>query len=181
MMASEEDNELVRATLAGDAKAFDELLGRHETRIYNVIMRITGNRDDARDATQSAFLKAYDNLGSFRPEHRFFSWVCRIGVNEALNQVKKDRRTGLLDFEPRAREADPEQRAAGTEIGERIQAALQCLAPDYRVVIVLRHFQGLSYQEIGEATAVPVKTVRSRLFTARQALRDILIQDGLLR
>jgi RNA polymerase sigma-70 factor (ECF subfamily) len=180
-MPSETDNTLVRASLEGDRDAFGELLNRHETRVYNVIMRVTGNREDARDATQSAFLKAYDNLNTFKPEHRFFSWVCRIGVNEALNRIKRDRRTAVLEFEPRAREANPEQKAAGREIGKTVQAALGGLSPEYRVVIVLRHFQGLTYRELAQVTGVPVKTVKSRLFTARQTLRELLIRDGLLR
>lgn len=180
-MVYERDRALVRATLAGDTAAFDELLDRHETRIYNVIMRITGNHEDAQDATQSAFLKAYDRLESFKPEHRFFSWVCRIGVNEALNAVKKNRRATVLTFEPSASEASPEQMASGRELGARIQQALGALSPEYRVIIVLRHFQGLTYREIAEVIDIPVKTVRSRLFTARTTLRELLLRDGLLQ
>lgn len=180
-MSSETDTALVQATLEGNPDAFGALLHRYETRIYNVIMRITGNREDARDATQSAFLKAYTHLHSFKQDRKFFSWICRIGVNEALNGIKKNQHTTLLEFEPRARAASPEQEVAGREVGERIQESLRGLAPDYRVVVVLRHFQGLSYQEMSDTIGVPVKTVRSRLFTARQALRELLIRDGLLR
>jgi RNA polymerase sigma-70 factor (ECF subfamily) len=180
-MANEEDSDLVKATLEGDPSAFDELLLRHQKRIYNVIMRIAGNREDAQDAVQTAFLKAYDNLGTFDPERRFFSWVCRIGVNEALNALKRRQRSVMLAFEPPTRQPDPEQRAACSEVGHKIQEALDTLTPDYRLVVVLRHFQGLSYQEIAEIAEIPVKTVKSRLFSARLCLRDLLLREGLLQ
>jgi len=180
-MSSEGDNALVQAARQGDQTAFEELLNRNETRVYNVIMRVTGNREDASDATQSAFFKAYRNLDSFKPEHRFFSWVCRIGVNEALNLMKRERRSTLLDFEPRSSHPGPEAVAAGRETGDQIQVALQELTPDYRVVVVLRHFQGFTYQEISDTLEIPLKTVKSRLFSARQALRELLVRDGLLK
>lgn len=179
-MSDEKDNALVEACLSGDRTAFDELLTRYETRIYNVIMRVSGNREDAMDATQSAFLKAYDHLPSFKPEHRFFSWICKIGVNEALNQLKKQQRTTALEFDTPATTASPEQEYSGRQMGGKIHQALQALNPDYRVVIVLRHFHDLSYQEMSEVLGVEIKTIKSRLFTARKTLRDLLIQDGLL-
>jgi len=122
-----------------------------------------------------------DVLGSFDPKQRFFSWVCRIGVNEALNLLKRRHRSVVLAFEPPTRRPDPEQRAAGAEVGLKIQEALDALTPDYRLVVVLRHFQGLSYQEIAEIAEVPVKTVKSRLFSARLCLRDLLLREGLLQ
>lgn len=180
-MSNEKDSVLVEACLSGDRAAFDELLTRYEAKIYNVIVRVTGNREDAMDATQAAFLKAYDNLASFKPEHRFFSWICRIGVNEALNNLKKERRMTPLEFEAVTTAANPEQQYSARQIGRRVHEALQNLNPDYRVVVILRHFHGLSYQEMSEVLGVATKTIKSRLFTARKTLRDLLVRDGLLR
>ncbi len=180
-MSNDQDNALVASCLAGDRAAFDELISRHEGRIYNVMLRVTGNREDAMDATQTAFLKAYDNLDSFKPEHRFFSWICRIGVNDALNKLKRERRMTPLEFDAPMTEANPEQEYSARETGRQVHQALQALSPDYRIVIILKHFQGLSYQEMSEVLGVETKTIKSRLFTARRTLRDLLLRDGLLR
>jgi RNA polymerase sigma-70 factor (ECF subfamily) len=177
-MSRQGDNELVQATLAGDGQAYEELVARYEAPVYNVALRITGNIEDAMDATQAAFLKAFDHLSAFDSKHRFFSWIYRIGLNEALSLVKVRRRFIDLDHEPPQREADPERRCRASEAGRGIEEALADLKPDYRAVIVLRHLQGLSYDEIAEVTGVPAKTVKSRLFTARRALRLELTRRG---
>jgi RNA polymerase sigma-70 factor (ECF subfamily) len=180
-MSNEEDRTLVEACLSGDRTAFAELVTRYEAGVYRVVMRLTGNREDALDATQSAFLKAYDRLDTYKPEHKFFSWICRIGVNEALNHLKKQQRMTPLEFEAPTAAADPEEALSRRQTSRRIQAALDGLTPDYRVVIVLRHFHDLSYQEMSDVLAVPAKTIKSRLFTARRALRDLLVEQGMIR
>ncbi len=177
-MSNAGDNDLVAATLAGDRTAFDELVGRYQGKIYNLALRITGNTDDALDVSQAAFLKAYDNLGRFNPAHRFFSWIYRIGLNEALDVVGRRRRFADLDAEIPAAEAGPEDRMRGRESGRRLGAALGRLTPQYRAVIVLRHLHGLSYNEIAKVVGVPARTVKSRLFTARRELRRQLAAEG---
>lgn len=177
-MSRQGDTDLVQATLAGDGQAYDELVARYEAPVYNVALRVTGNIEDAMDATQAAFLKAFDHLSRFDPAYRFFSWIYRIGLNEALNLVKARSRFVDLDHEPRQRGADPERLYRAQETGAGIEAALAELTPDYRAVIVLRHQQGLSYDEIAEVTGVSAKTVKSRLFTARRELRRELTRRG---
>lgn len=179
LRSAREDNDLVRLTLDGDRAAFEELLDRYEGKVYNVALRITGNREDAMDATQEAFLRAYKNLGRFDPTHRFFSWIYRIGINQALNVVERRKRTVDVDAEIPEGGAGPERRIAAKEAGRELQRAIAALKPDYRTVIVLRHFQELSYDEISEVIDVPVKTVKSRLFTARRDLRLLLAGKGL--
>lgn len=177
-MSSVEDNELVRATLAGDRAGFDELVDRHQMAIYNMALRVTGNRDDALDVSQAAFLKAYDKLEQFKPAYRFFSWLYRIAMNEALDLVK--RRQTLTELSPDipAPAAGPEAECVGNQAGRRLQSALMELKPTYRAVVVLRHFHGLSYREIGAVVGAPERTVKSRLFTARQQLRTTLAGRG---
>lgn len=172
------DNELVQATLAGDGQAYDELIARYERPVYNVALRVTGNIEDAMDATQAAFLKAFDHLSKFDPTRRFFSWIYRIGVNEALNVVRTRGRFVDLETEPQHGRADPERLCWANEAGRAIEQALTELTPDYRAVIVLRHLQGLSYEEIAEVTGVSSKKVKSRLFTARRELRRTLTERG---
>jgi RNA polymerase sigma-70 factor (ECF subfamily) len=179
-MSSRSDQELVKASLEGDRTAFGELVDRYEKKIYNLTLRVTGNVDDALDATQAAFLKAYDNRKSFDPERRFFSWIYRIGLNEALDLVGGRRKSTDLSADIPVDSPNPEREAQGREAGRAIHQALQGLKPDYRVLIVLRHLDGLSYQEMSEVTGIAVKTVKSRLFSARRELRTMLVDKQLL-
>ncbi len=134
-----------------------------------------GNRDDAADATQNAFVRVYENLGSYDPRYRFFSWIYRILVNECLNTLRARRGTeGPVDLIDTA--DGPLEALEAAERRELVQQALMALQPELRVVIVLRHYTGLSYEEIGEAVGgLPVKTVKSRLYSARQRLAQMLL------
>lgn len=176
-----EDEQLVAATLRGDSTAFEGLVERYQKPLYNAAFRITGNREDALEATQSGFLKSYDKLSQFDPRHRFFSWIFRIVVNESLDIVKQRGRWSEDEpaDQPSARRS-PEKDVSLLEASDRVHAALQLLSPPYRTVVVLRHFHELSYREISEMTDVPEKTVKSRLFSARRELKTILIDSGLV-
>lgn len=173
------DNELVRRCLAGQSELFGRLVDRYQSKIYRLALGITGNAEDAMDATQNAFLKAFQHLSTFNPSYRFFSWIYRIGMNEALNLRERSGHSESLAWEPETREADPEDQLAGREVGGEIRRALQRLTPDLRTVIVLRHLEDLSYAEIAEVVGIEVKTVKSRLFSARRELRQILVERGL--
>lgn len=173
------DSELVQAVLDGNSEAFDELAERYGGKLYNAALRVTGNPEDALDATQNALLKAYDKLASFDPSYRFFSWIYRIQLNEALNLVHKRRRYVSLPSEmPAPTPATPEREYLDHETGSAIEAALLELKPDHRAVVVLRHFHGFSYEEIAAILGLPAKTVKSRLFTARRELRQKLSDRG---
>ena len=174
-MSEADDARLVRETLAGNLKAFEQLVDRYQKQIYNVAYRITGNAADAEDVAQNAFLKAFERLHSFNPRFKFFSWLYRIAVNEALNSEKRQRYHDTLDESTLAGEAMEEH----VDRDGIIQRCIQRLRPDHRSVLVLRHFEDLSYEEIAETLHLPVKTVRSRLFTARTVLRELLTQQGL--
>jgi RNA polymerase sigma-70 factor (ECF subfamily) len=175
------DAMLVQATLDGDQAAFGSLVDQYEKKLYNASYRITGSREDAMDATQAAFVKAYENLHTFDFAHRFFSWIYRIALNEALTVVRRRRRVTDVDSQLPDSAAGPEQTTSGKETGQIIQEVLTNLNPDHRVVVVLRHFEGLSYFEIGEVLGIPSKTVKSRLFSARQELRTALLDRGVSR
>ena len=180
MPEAEHDNAWVGRCLRGDAGAFEPIVRRYQRVLFSVAHRMLGNYEDALDATQNAFVRAYEGLESYDPNRRFFSWIYRIVVNECLNA-----RRGRRPSEPRsdAMEADP---AAGplesveaTERSAAIDAALVRLSEDHRLVVVLRHFADLSYSEMSDALGVPEKTVKSRLFEARQRLGELLrLQPG---
>lgn len=173
MSEAADDVRCVIECLEGDASAFEPLVERYQRGLFAVAVRLLGNYEDARDATQNAFIRAYEHLDTFDPDRRFFSWICRIVVNESLNLKRARRaREPLADM--------PGGTAGGFEevvTGERrreLQHAMGRLPEDQRIVIVLRYFAELSYEEISAAIDVPVKTVKSRLFEARQRLAETI-------
>ena len=177
-MAREDDAMLVEACLRGDRQAFNELVDRYEGPLFSAAYRITGSVEDAMDATQNAFVNAYEKLHTFDPTYRFFSWIYRIAVNQSLNLVdRRKEQTELVEDTP-AESRGPAEIFDSTETRGHLKQALLELEPNYRTVIVLKHLEGFSYREIGELLEVPEKTVKSRLFTARQRLRVILTERG---
>ncbi len=173
-----DDEALVQRCLSGDTEAFGELVGRYERPIFNVALRMLRDREEARDATQNAFVKAWQHLDQFDRSRRFFSWLYRIAVNESLNRATRRRKTEVLDETLEARTDGPEAQAARSEQARLVERAVEQLSDTYREVIVLRHWLDLSYDEIAEALHVPAKTVKSRLFSARVRLAEILASMG---
>jgi len=154
------------------------LLIQYEKPVFNAAYRMLNNREDASDVTQTVFLKVYENFASFDPSCRFFSWVYRITLNESINWLGKRNRLEPLLHEA-ADDADgPEQAVESAKLSADVQAALMTLSTDYRTVIILKHFLGCSYMEISDVLEIPEKTVRSRLYSARQLLKDALIESG---
>jgi RNA polymerase sigma-70 factor (ECF subfamily) len=173
-----DDETLVRRCLDGDTEAFGELVSRYERPLFNVALRMLRDREEARDATQNAFVKAWQHLDQFDRSRRFFSWLYRIAVNEALNRATRRKPAEPIDERLVDRGTSPDE---SVERGERailIERAVNRLSDAYREVIVLRHWLDLSYDEIAEALHVPAKTVKSRLFSARVRLGEILAEMG---
>ena len=177
-MNEPDDTTLMEQCIKGSRQAFETLLVRYEKPVYNAAYRMLHSRDDARDVTQTVFLKVYENLDSYDPEYRFFSWIYRIALNESVNVLKKSNRLEPLNIEPESQTKGPEQQASSDEMSEGVQIALMAIKADYRSVVVLKHFLGCSYTEISEILDVPEKTVKSRLYSARQLLKEQLDQDG---
>lgn len=169
-----DDNMLVEQCLNGRKDAFERLVERYQKLILNLTFRMCGDSDDAEDITQSVFLKAYDSLSRFDPTYKFYSWIYRIAMNESINHVKKKSRTIRTEVDLIINEQTPEDIYAQNELSSQIQAALMKLDPVYRAVIVLQHFRHCSYEEIATILEIPVRTVRSRLYSARELLRKIL-------
>jgi RNA polymerase sigma-70 factor, ECF subfamily len=182
-MTDDPDAALVLECRAGDRRAFDRLLARYERPIFNAAYRILNHREDATDVTQTTFLRAYEHFDRYDSGQRFFSWIYRIAVNEALDVSNGRRRNEPVPGPDSPREIaserpGPERVAQDDQLEDGLQDALMALPADYRTLIVLKHVQDCSYEEIGAILECPVKTVKSRLFTARQALREILLKRG---
>ncbi len=178
--SSDRDEMIVKDCLAGERKAFEVLVDRYEKKLYNAAYRVLGDAEDAMEATQSAFVKAYERLGTFDTSQRFFPWMYRIVVNESLNIISRRKRFQEIDSKIPVPGRSPDEKYGDQELARHLQAAVRVLKPDYRVVVALRHYQGFTYQEIGEILGIPEKTVKSRLFTARQQLREILVRKGIV-
>ncbi|MBI4364417.1 MAG: sigma-70 family RNA polymerase sigma factor [Candidatus Latescibacteria bacterium] len=180
-MAREDEEDLLDRSLEGDGGAFGQLVDRHQKVLFNVALRMVGDPEDAKDITQVVFLKAYENLGAFDRRHKFFSWIYRIMINESLNHIHRAKRHEPLDERMPCHGAGPEEDCERSEVSDSIHTALAGMSPDYRQVIILRHFIQLSYQEMSELLEVPEKTVKSRLHTARQLLGEMLSKKGVGR
>jgi RNA polymerase sigma-70 factor, ECF subfamily len=175
LQSNDSDACLVSRALEGDEAAFEGLVGRYERVLFSVAYRMLGNRADAADATQIAFVRAFERLASYRSEFKFFSWIYRILANECLNQIR-DRRSYEAVTPDMAIVDGPLEQLEAAERERVIQDGLMKLRPEYRQVITLRHFAELSYEEIAEVLGIPVKTVKSRLYTARQQLGEQLLK-----
>jgi RNA polymerase sigma-70 factor (ECF subfamily) len=180
MAEPDEDVISVARCLRGDASAFDAIVKRYERVLFSLAHRMLGDYEDARDATQNAFVRAYEGLESYDPERRFFSWLYRIAINECLNLKRAQRPNDPLPEDMQAAEAEgPLQAVANLERSEWIDAALVRLSEEHRLVVALRHFADLSYTEMSDVLGLPEKTVKSRLFEARHRLAGLLrLQPG---
>ena len=164
---------LINKCLNGETEAFDELVKHHQFAMYNTVFQIVGDGDDARDVTQAAFIKAWENLHTYNPKYRFFSWLYRIMVNEALNMVRSRRvHYELKLVNEQAEPADSELLVS--EQNSDLARAIDQLTPEYKAVIVMRHFEDLSYREMAGILDIDEITVKSRLYSARLKLRETL-------
>jgi RNA polymerase sigma-70 factor (ECF subfamily) len=168
---------LVESCKKGDRAAFAILVTRYQKPVYNAAYRVLGNSDDASDIAQIVFLKVSERLHEYDEQYKFFSWVYRIAINEAIDLLRKNRREEPLGDEtelPGPEHGNPEQQYEAAQLSARIQNALMKLKIDDRTVLTLKHFSGCSYREIGDILGIEEKTVKSRLFEARQRLGELL-------
>jgi RNA polymerase sigma-70 factor (ECF subfamily) len=178
IMNPQDENYLIRQFRNGDPSQFEWIVLKYQDRIYNLCRYLLGNPQDAEDAAQDVFIKAYRKLKDFRPESSLYTWLYRIGVNTCLDHKRKFRPEPLKDqssaeYLPSA-EPSPERHYQSKEIGQAIQTALEQLSGNSRAIIVLREVEGLSYEEIAEVLDTSVGTVKSRISRTREELRRLL-------
>ena len=177
-MNEESDGTLVRRTCSGEPRAFEALVRRHEKTVYNAALHMLHDREEARDVTQTVFLKVYEHLAEYDPSHKFYSWIYRIALNESIKSLQRRKPTTVLDFETPDGAAGPERVFDQVQLSDGMAAAIMTLRPEYRAVIVLRHFMECSYEDMAAILELPEKTVKSRLFSARQLLRSAMETKG---
>jgi len=190
-----DDTVLVARCRAGDSAAAEGLITKYQDRIYNVILKMCQNRDDAAELAQDTFVRFIENIGSFRGGSSFYTWLFRIAVNLTLNHCKRRAKFGMKSLDAAgfsdglgrdearaqlkgyladAEDVDPAMLAQDREVGRIVMESLSKLDADHRTVLVLRDMEGMAYAEIAEVLALELGTVKSRLSRARASLRDIL-------
>lgn len=179
-----DDRKLIAECLKGNTAAFGELVRRYQDRLYNTVLRLVDNSDDALDVVQEAFLNAYQSLETFKGDAQFFTWMYRIAMNAAIS-LKRKRRVvlsiesgskGDLSIGPVDESifGQPGESLEKQEEEAQLQQALQRLSPDHRAVLILKDIEGQKYETIAEIMEIPIGTVRSRLHRARLELRDLM-------
>ncbi len=187
-----EDAMLVRQVQDGDAGAFGRLVVKYQDRAVNLCWRMCGSLEDSQDLAQEAFLRAFEKIGAYRFEASFYTWLFRIVVNTVLTQRRRKRRVTLSlhdgdgkwadylrDEHPAGRQTDeaddPLSRLSAREMQQQLLAGLERLDDDHRAIIVLRDIEAMDYRQIAEVLEITVGTVKSRLFRARMALREMIL------
>ena len=183
------EQELVHSAQKGDTSAFGQLVEAHQSKIYTLCYRMTGNAEDAADLTQEVFLSAWRSLSRFQEQSSFGTWIYRMATNASIDFLRREKRRQVLSM---TMEEDSEERQAQVpderysphrlleqkEARQAVANALAALSPEHRQVLVLREMEGLSYQEIGRLLDLEEGTVKSRIARARLALLDFLIKSG---
>lgn len=178
-MTLDQDATLVQQCLNGDKRAFETLVDRYQRQIFNLALRYTADAVDAEDIVQTVFVKVYEKLDTFNPKYKFFSWLYKIAVNESINFLNRKKNLEHFNEDLHSRSNAEEEGYPDHEVNRKIERALLELKPEYRIVVVLNHFQDLTYKEIGYILDIHENKVKSRLFSARKKLRSLLMKKGI--
>lgn len=170
------DRDLVVRARRGEGESFGELVQRYQTAVFNVCYRVMGERREAEDMTQETFIRALDRLGTFNLDLPFAPWIKRVAANLCLNRLESARPESSLDDErdEPATDETPEAAHDESERAKQVRRALRQLPAHYRIVIELRHYQDMSYDEIARTMKLPLSDVKSHLFRARKILAEKL-------
>lgn len=182
------DIDLVGKAIRGHESGFEELVRRYQRPITAYVYRMLGDYDLSLDVTQEVFIKVYNSLDKYRAEYKFSTWIYRIAHNAAIDHMRRnsvptssietENSDGSYELQLQSSLPSPEKDRERSEWRTEIEAVVKCLPPSYRDLIVLRHSQELSYDEIAEVTGLPLGTVKNRLFRARELMREIFVERG---
>ena len=182
------DVELIAKAISGREDGFEELVRRYQRPITNYVFRMLNDYDSSLDVTQEVFIKVYNSLERYSSEYKFSTWLYRIAHNAAIDYIRRrspneqsietENKDGAYQLQIESPNPTPEQERERSEWRTEIEAVVKCLPSVYRELILLRHAQDLSYDEIAEITNLPLGTVKNRLFRAREMMREIFIERG---
>ena len=189
-MTAAEETLIINRVLSGDGDAFEALVLEHQKNVYNLALRLTGNEQDALDASQEAFIKAYTKLGSFRGGSRFSAWLYRVTYNICLDMLRKNGRSNVIslnytdsdgeegEYEIPDSRPTPEDALEKRELTEAINEAMEHLSPEHRQILALREGADMSYADISALLGINEGSVKSRISRARKSLAKILTENG---
>ena len=169
-----DEQKIIEEIIDGRTESYRILVERYQNPVFRIILKITGDQEDAKELTQDVFVKAYESIGQYKPGHRFFSWVYRIAINRALLFVKQKRKFLQIETLPHPSDGFPGENAEQEGCDRALNRSVQELDEKYKSVVVLKYYTGLSYADIAKTLGIPEKTVKSRLFDARKILKDKL-------
>lgn len=182
------DRELISSAIDGRSDGFEELVRRYQRPITGYVFRMIGDYESSLDVTQEVFIKVYNSLTKYSPEYKFSTWLYRIAHNAAVDHLRRNSANlqsleaqsadGTFELQIESHGVTPEQEHERSEWRNEIESVVKCLPPPYRDLILLRHARDLSYDEIAEVTALPLGTVKNRLFRAREMMREMFIGRG---
>ncbi len=182
------DGELIQTAIRGREDGFEELVRRYQRPITGYIYRMLNNYDASLDVTQEVFIKVYNSLERYSSEYKFSTWLYRIAHNAAIDHMRRnsvnqqsieaENADGSYQLQIESTQPNPEQQRERSEWRREIETVVKCLPQVYRELILLRHSQDLSYDEIAEITNLPLGTVKNRLFRAREMMREIFVERG---
>lgn len=182
------DGELIEKAISGRELGFEELVNRYQRQITSYVYRMLNNYDAALDVTQEVFIKVYNSLEKYSSDYKFSTWLYRIAHNAAIDHMRRnsvsqqsldiETKDGTFQMQIESQQPNPEQERERSEWRTEIESVVRCLPAVYRELILLRHAQDLSYDEIAEVTALPLGTVKNRLFRAREMMREIFVERG---
>ncbi len=182
------DVELIAKAISGREDGFEEIVRRYQRPITNYVFRMLNDYDSSLDVTQEVFIKVYNSLERYSSEYKFSTWLYRIAHNAAIDYIRRrspnqqsietENKDGAYQLQIESPNPTPEQDRERSEWRTEIEAVVKCLPSVYRELILLRHAQDLSYDEIAEITNLPLGTVKNRLFRAREMMREIFIERG---
>ncbi|MGC2237316.1 MAG: sigma-70 family RNA polymerase sigma factor [Pyrinomonadaceae bacterium] len=182
------DGELIETAISGREDSFEELVRRYQRPITNYVYRMLSDYDASLDVTQEVFIKVYNSLARYSSDYKFSTWLYRIAHNAAIDYMRRnsvnqqsieaENADGTYQLQIESPRPNPEQERERSEWRTEIESVVKCLPTVYRELILLRHAQDLSYDEIAEITNLPLGTVKNRLFRAREMMRDIFVERG---
>lgn len=183
------DGELIVKAIDGREDSFEELVRRYQRPIINYVFRMLNNYDAALDVTQEVFIKVYNSMARYSAEYKFSTWLYKIAHNATIDYLRRnnhhqaqslevENEDGTYQVQYESKHPSPEQEHERSECREEIETVVKRLPSGYRELILLRHTQDLSYDEIAEVTNLPLGTVKNRLFRAREMMREIFVERG---
>jgi RNA polymerase sigma-70 factor, ECF subfamily len=183
------DAELISTAISGREASFEEIVRRYQRPIVSYIYRMLGNQDSALDVSQEVFIKVYNSLSKYSPEYKFSTWIYKIAHNAAIDFIRRnshytqslelENEDGTFEFQIESKRPTPEQERERTEWRTEIEGVVNRLPNGYKELILLRHSQDMSYDEIAEITNLPLGTVKNRLFRAREMMREMFVEKGI--